>query len=365
MHVQDYTGDKDVLLDAAFSSPKLHPKKQPTIDTAMRVVGDTVTKHAKKAIAAEVCIDLMDKIAMYEIANGEYEDLDGVSASHSDYESGMDDAVEAALERWDDYLSADWLGRNTVDTQVWLSTDADRSIVDKLAESAAKEVFKQLTANKTPAQVLSSAGIVQADVEGRLASHIKTKRENSMTTTEPDITGVVAKIKAYVGKGFDQMAVYEDLETLVEETDEILAGSAASRLGINAEDVEVLLLAALDMEDPASDLLELVTAHKEPSKRTTAKAKKEAKARTKAEEAANGLEPSVFQALKGCGAGDTAMAEALGVSRSTYTNYVKGKTHLVPDEDQYAALRKELVERSNMLLAGLAALDGTEPQQVA
>jgi len=365
VYVQDFTGDKDALLDVAFASPKLHPKKTPNIELAMRVVGDTVAKTAEEKITSEIHIDLMDQVAMYEINNGEYEEIPEEGNARDDYESGMDDVVEAALEKWDDHLSADWLGKNTIETQVWLSTDADRSIVDKLAESAAKEVFKQLTADKTPAQVLSNAGIVKADVEARLAAHTTDTGDNQMTDSVNDIAGVVAKIKAHVGKDFDQMAVYEDIETVVEEEDDILAGSAASRLGIGTDEIDVIQLAILDMDDPASEIVEMIDAHKEPSKRSTTKAKKEAKAAEKAEAGANGLDPSICVALKDCGAGDTAMAGALGVSRSTYTNYIKGKTHLAPDEDQYALLRGELVERANKLLAGLAALDGTELKQVA
>lgn len=362
MYVQDFTGDKDALLDAAFASPKLHPKKKPDIELAMRVVGDIVAKTAKAKITEEIHIDLMDQVAMYEINNGEYAEMPEEGNSRDDYESGMDDVVEAALEKWDDYLSADWLGKNTVETQVWLSTDTDRSIVDKLAESAAKEVFKQLAADKTPAQVLSSAGIVKADVEARLAAHTTDTGEYQMTDS---VEGVVAKIKVHVGKDFDQMAVFEDIETLVEEDDDILTGSAASRLGIGQDDVDIIQLAILDMDDPATEIVEMIDAHKIPSGRSKTAAAKKAKAEEKADAEAHGIDPSVFVALKECGAGDTAMAEALGVSRSTYTNYIKGKTHLAPDEDQYALLRGELVERANRLLAGLAALDGTELQQVA
>lgn len=361
MYVQDFTGDKDAMLDIAFASPKLNPKKNPTVEQAMRVVGDVVTKHAKAKLAEEIGIDLLDGIAMYEVNNGEYTDIPEENQhARGDYESGMDDAVEAALEKWDDYLSADWLGKNTIETQVWLDTEDERTNAEKLAQSAAKEVFKQLTADKTPAQVLSSAGIVQADVEARLASPTPQTGDLNVDTNE-----VIAKIKAHIGKDFDQMAVFEDVEMIIEEDDEILAGSAGSRLGINQDDIEALQIAALDMDDAPSDIVKMIDDYKAPSAASKKKAAKAAKAEAKAEGETNGVPSEVFVALKECGAGDTAMAEELGVSRSTYTNYIKGKTHLVPDADQHALLRGELVERANKLLAGLAALDGTELTQVA
>ena len=363
MDIQDFTGDKDALLDAAFASPKLHPKKKPGIELAMRVVSDTVAKAATEKLLSDIGIDLLDQVAMYEVNNGEYADIpEDQQRARDAYESGMDDAVDAALEKWDNFLSADWLGRNTIDTQVWLSDDTDRTLVAKLAESAAKEVFKQRVADKTPVQVLSNAGIAKIDVEARLAAHHVTDTgDNDMTDTTEDLAGVAIKIKAHVGKDFNQMAVYEDIETLVEEDDDILAGSAASRLGIGQDEIDIIQLAILNMDDPASEIVEMIDTRKVK--------KKEAKAAEKAAEvsgaAAGGIDPSVFVVLKECGAGNTAMAEILGVSRGTYISYIKGKTYLVPDEDQYASLRGELVGRANRLLAGLAALDGTELQQVA
>lgn len=364
MYIQDFTGDPATVLDTAFASPKLNPKKAPDIETALRVVNDTVAKQAVAGIAKEVLIDLMDAVAMYEINNGEYSEIpEDAAHARGEYESGMDDVVEASFEKWDEYLSADWLGKNTIDTGVWNSTDDDRTIVENLAASAAKEIFKQMTHEKTPAQTLANAGITRADIEARLAQTPEERKETMADAT--DLDGVIEKIKTHVGKDFDQMAVYEDIEMIVEDEDEILSGSAASRLGLSQSDMEALQLAALDMDDAPSEIVELIDAFKPKSGRQTKKEEKAAKVEAKADAEQNGLEPSIFEALKECGAGDTAMAEALGVSRSTYTNYVKGKTHLVPDEDQYAHIREQIIDRANLLLSALAALDGTELTQVA
>lgn len=365
MYVQDFTGDKDELLAEAFKSPKLHPKKNPDIETALRVVGDTVAKKAKDTLQHEINTDLMDAVAMYEVNNGEYADVPEGDNQRDDYESGMDDVVEAAFEPWEAYLSADWLGKNTIDTGLWNSTDMDRTLVLKLAELAAKEVFKQLTSDKTPVQVLSNAGIVKADVEALLETNKANTGEERMAQSAEDLESVVAKIKEYVGKDFDQMTVYEDLEMILEEDDEILASSAAGRIGINADEMAVLQMAALDMDDGPTDVCEMVAAYKIPSGRSKTAAAKKEKAAAKAKDNADAVDPIVLGNLKECGVGDTAMAEALGVSRSTYTNYIKGKTAFVPDGDQYGVVRDALVERANLLLAALAELDGTDLTQVA
>lgn len=364
MYIQDFIGDPTAVIDTAFASPKLHPKKSPGIEAALREVNNALAKSAVAAIAKEVFVDLMDAIAMYEINNGEYSEIpEDAAAARSDYESGLDDVVEAALEKYEAHLSADWLGRSTVDTGLWESSDADRSLVEAFATSAAKEVFKQLTSERTPAQILANAGITRADIEARLAQPEQERKETMTAATELD--GVIAKMKEHLGKDFDLMSVYEDVEMIFEEDDEILAGSAASRLGIGKDEMDVLQMAALDMDDAADTVVKLIDTYKPKSGRATTKEAKAAKAEAKAEAEQNGLDASIFTSLKDCGAGDTAMAEALGVSRSTYTNYCKGKTFLVPDADQYDYLREQIVDKANKMLAALAALDGTEPTQVA
>ena len=119
------------------------------------------------------------------------------------------------------------------------------------------------------------------------------------------------------------------------------------------------------MDDAPSEVIAMIEAYKEPSGRAKTAAAKKDKAQSAAAKEGSGIDPSVLGNLKECGAGDTAMAEAIGVSRSTYTNYIKGKTPFEPDGDQYAVVRNELVTRANLMLAAIAELDGTEPQQVA
>lgn len=367
MYLADFIGEPSVVLDKAFASVKLAAKKNPDIETALRVVNDTVCKEAQAAIASEVLVELMDAVAMFEVNNGEYgswPDGDEGNRARDEYESGMDDVIEAALEKYDDHLSADWLGKNTIDTGLWNSTDEDRSLVDAFAANVAKEIFKQLTHEKTPAQTLANAGITRADIEAKLAHHLEATGEKPMADAT-DLDGVIEKIKTHVGKDFDQMAVYEDIEMIVEDEDEILSGSAASRLGMTTGDMEVLQMAALEMDDAPTEIVEMIDKFKPQSGRQAKAAAKAAKTEAKKDGEQNGLDPAIFEALKECGAGDTAMAEALGVSRSTYTNYIKGKTFLVADEDQYAHIREQIIERTNMLLSALALLDGTELTQVA
>ena len=110
-----------------------------------------------------------------------------------------------------------------------------------------------------------------------------------------------------------------------------------------------------------------------PSAVTRPAAKKAAKGRPKKTDAPAPPEGEnvpgdlgqVLAALKANGVADTAMAERLGVSRSTYTNYCKGKTVFAPDDEQVATVRGEVILRANELLAALAVIDGTEQMAVS
>tara|TARA_R100000687_G_scaffold81788_1_gene79469 strand:+ start:885 stop:1955 length:1071 start_codon:yes stop_codon:yes gene_type:complete len=356
VYVQDFLPPKDEVIAKALALPKVKPGA--SSEVVMRAVGDTVAALAKEKIEREIYIDLADACAMYEVTNGEYADIDDGDEGdreRDNYSSGMDDGVEAALEKYDEHLSADWLGRSTIDTQLW-----NKGATEALAKSAAKEVWKQLTYDKTPAQVLASAGIVAEDVEQAASNQTTDTGDNGMA--DNDLEGVVLKIKEHVGKDFDQLTVYEDLEMVCEEDDEILLDAAASRLGMSDADVQTVQIAALELDDAPTEICEMIASAKAPSK--TAK-KKAAKAKEKAEAEEGAVDASVLSALKECGVGDTAMAEALGVSRSTYVNYCKGKTPFAPDAEQYQLVRNELVERANSLVAALSALDGVPREGVA
>ena len=339
MYVQDFLPAKEDVLAKALQLPKA---RNGDVEAVMRVVGDVVRAEAVQRIEKEVSIDLMDAVVMYEITNGDYKDIpegDEHERQRHEYESGMDDAVEAAFGKYEDELSQDWLGRETINTGLWESTEDDRSAVEKLAKSAAKEIWKQLTYDKTPAQILASAGIVKTDV----ASAMETRNEEGNPVTEQsDLEGVIARIHKHVGKDFDQLSVYEDLQTICEEDDEILASSSASRLGLTEADVNTLQIAAITMEDPASEIVALVSNPPKDDKKTSKKADK-----PKAEKTGNEIDKSVFEALKECGAGDTAMAEALGNAEGKVLAFCRSGT------------------RSTFLWALSQAKAGADPDEIA
>lgn len=350
----------EAIIEAAFKSPKLHPKKSPNLETAMRVVGDTAKKQTIALLKSELLTTLKDAILPIEInAPVEYKDITDPDARY-EYEAAMDDAVEASLSPYEQFLSADWLGKNTIDTGVWNSEFGDRAIVEALALSAAKEVFKQYTFDRTPNQWLAELGVLQHEVSAQLQTETTTTTEKDT----PAMENIVNKMQDHLGPEPDPLQTFEDLELICTETDDILRGAAAGRLGLALDEADTLATAALDHADAPQFLYDTLTAEPVPEP-VPAPAPTPEPAPAPASVGGTGpVSEQVFEALKLCGAKDTTTAERLGVSRSTYTNYVKGKAQLEPDADQYKVLRDELTTRANALLTALSNLDGVPAQVV-
>lgn len=368
MYINELIGDPAEIIEKAMANPGLAPKRRPTIDQAMKAVASQVEFAAMQNVQQRVLPIIQDMYDMYTLTNGEYEDasIDGDIAP-DEYSSGLDDELEKVLEPFEAMLSADWLGRNTIDTRLW----EDNAIV-KLSQSVAKEVFKQLSYQKTPAQVLSNAGIVQTDVEIFFEQHLAQAETPKGKQAMADATANSAedlanKIKAHVGNEFDQMSVYEDLELACDD-DEILANGAGKRLGLDESDVQALQMVALEYGDETADhMIELVGQASSGEKAAKSKTdKKPAAPKASAAPAEGAVDPQVLALMKNHGATkDTEMSATLGVSRATYNNWLNGKNAFVPDGDQYSAVRGELVHNINGLLEALALLDGTEQMEVS
>lgn len=354
MYLSDWLPDKHTVLAQVAKLPKFAQMPEPALcEAAAKIVQAQVAER----LTYEIHISVSDAVAQYEAVNGKYPaDLgDEGQRRRDEYESGLDDVMENVFQEYEAGLSQNWLGTNTIDSRVWEDDGPQR-----VASSAAKEIWRTLTTGKTPSQVLASAGIVSSDFN-TLATYNATQSEDTETMAL-SLDEVLVKIKQRIGTNFDMLVVYEDMQTIFDEDDETLVQSAASRLGIDMQDAEVLQIAALEFSDAPDELttrLAAINAGPEKAKRQPRAPK------TPAAPVAGQLDGSVLEALKTCGVSETGMAEQLGVSRSTFVNYAKNKSPFVPDAEQYKLIRGEVVARANMMLAALATLDGTERTEVA
>ena len=375
MNLYDFTPDTAAIIEKAFNHPvmKIKPraaKPFPEMDDAIKATVNAIEHAVIEGVAAKVTPLLDDALLAQVLMDGDYEDQD----NPNEWTSALDDRVEKAIEEYVPILSADWLGKNTIDSGI-----QGKEGVYKFAMSMGREVFKQLTyaMDKSPAKIMSAAGITTSMLEAQLTIHNQPKEDTDMDQQQSQLDALIAKIVAHVGKDYDIMTVYEDLD-LASDDDDNLAVGAAARLGLEADDVEVLQIERLTHGDETpqmlADRLKEAADGKAPEKKQAAKkpAAKKPAAKTPAakpapakKETSGAVSAEMLQKFKNAATfKDADVAQRLGVSRATFNNWVNGKTAAELSNDQAAALRDEIVVRLNALHECLAELDDNEAHVV-
>lgn len=354
--------DKEAVFTHAEGHPAMHPKRKPTIETALKAVLASVEYIAQAAIIEKYKPIMADLLDVYEINNGPFEET--TPDNRADWEAGLDDEIEKEVEPLTPILSASWLGEWTIGAGLHEEGGFDRWL-----NALGKEVFKQLAFGKEPGQVMASAGITRPDVDAWFSTiEAQIDQPAAKVETEQmdaDMESVIAKIRKQIGEGFDPMAVLEDL-TQLHDDDEGLSGSSASRLGLTQQDVEVVQFQGIEVgvDECAEQMMAALQsdAVAMPPKKAAAKPAAAAPAAPATPKAAmpegfNGQ--FVINSLKAHSAiKDTDFAAALGVSRSTFVNWGTGKTAFAPTDEQKATLRNQLVSDLNGLYAALCMVDG-------
>lgn len=353
MNLSDYVDSMSVL-DEVFEHKTLkvtpRTKAVPTLEDALKITERTVQTHFVKTMAAPLIPAIQATLDNYIVVNGAYDTSEDKDA----WTSGLDDQVELVIENYVPYLSQDWLGTATIDTGIQLEGG-----VETFCNSLGKEMYKQQTYHKTPAQILASAAIATGEVTRWLEEHIEKGRGDQTESTSDsfDLVEVVDKMRAYLGAGFNIMDVYDDLD-LASDTDDILAVGAAPRLGIDAADVAVLQAVRAERGNNAPQyIFDLITASEEeekPSKKSNTKAK--AAPKSTSSEEGDTVSADVLVALKECGGvKDSDMAKAIGVSRATYNNWLK-KDEVTLTQEQVDVVREEISSRIERLSEALTSL---------
>lgn len=380
MKLANYMGlSKEALIAKAFTHPvmKIRPKAaktNPNIEDALKAVVNAIELAVYDSVADEITPILEDILMNQEIVDGTWED----SESQDEWESAVDDAVEAAIEPYISVLSADWLATHTIDANLHAKDG-----VKKFAAAMGREMFKQMTYELTAPKIMSAVGLTKADVEEALATYNQ-EGEKKMTDTADNVAlaDAVDRMLDYLGRNFDALTVYEDLELAVDD-DELLSAGALARLGLEEDDMDTMQMVAIEHGTDAPDyLLELLKNSDaraalggKPKKDATKKkaAPKPAKKAAKVEEPEEPddedetmyvMTSEILGRFKSaCEFKDADIAQGLGVSRATFNNWVNGKTAPAMTDEQSAEVRDQIVRRANELLECLASIDGSEEPQ--
>lgn len=366
---------KEEIIEETVKHPSMRIKRktgvEPDLDTALKVAATAVEYVYIRKVTSDIKPKIEELLADHIDLYGEFDDVASPD-ERAEWEAELDNTYEALLAPYQATLSADWLGRNTIDCGI-----QGEGGVERAATSFAREMFKQLTASKSPAKILSSAGLARADIEKALKDTIneQKKGEEPMQEENDELGGVIAAIAEHVGKAYDIMSVYDDLD-LASDEDDGLALGAGARLGLDADQVRVLQCLRMEHDDETAtklqELLDAKLSGKAPKAAKKAAAPKstpkkeatlpeenapvlKAKAKTKGE----AFDTEVFNVLKNSGgAKDADIAASIGVSRQTYNNWVNGKSECVLNEEQADIIRESLVERINALGEAVNIIDG-------
>lgn len=350
---------KDAILAEVLRHPDITSKKKVTPAQGMKAAGACASALAIAAVAAQVIPKLQEAYEMHELTYGEVDILDDNNAD--EWHSALDDAAENVAQEYSELLSADWLGKNTVDARLH-----EEGNIEGFAKSMGAEVYKTLTAGKKPGQVLSALGVVQDDVVAALSALEGTRDDNS---TQAETVAVLQVMVETIGSEFDPLALYDELE-MASGDDDILANGAIERIGGAEMHVPVLRLFRSTMGAGAVDaLLEMITnlaadphAYGEDKLHIPQSLKRDSEpAGITPKEAPEGsLDPEVLKLLKAhANVMDKDVAERLGISRATFNNKVNGKGQPITDPAQIAIIREILSEHANALVKAVHMLDGT------
>lgn len=353
MYVSEYCGDKAAIYMQAFEHPTLKPAKVPSPEQITKIVVATARENFINNFAASIERDVHAKVNAYVERNGEHGSF-ATEVDKDDYESGMDDVAEAIVEPFMEHLSQDWLGRNTIDCNLWID-----GAPNAFCKDIAAEIYKTLTFGRTDNQALANAGFTTDEVINAYNAWVSSQKETKpMSNSASPATAIAAKAAAHLGKDFNLMAVYEDLETIFnDDEEEFLQNAAASRIGINAADVKALQVAAIMLDSPVDDVLQMIRdVPTEDKPKRQSKAEKEA---AKKALFAASLDPEALKALKAYSSmKETDIALSLGVAKSSFVNYVSGKTPFNPTQEQYTFMRETALTACNALRKSIAILDG-------
>lgn len=360
MNVYEHVTPQQAL-EGAVAITKWTKPKEATLDKFTKNILVFSERSVTEKFAAEIKDEVQTAYDTHVELHGDREMAEMFGSNKDDWDTQLDDALEAIVEPYQADLSQDWLANATTGGAAGLHEEGG---IDKWCAGFGKEIWKQMMYGKSAAQQMAALGLVDAATIAQWHEYGKSVGTTAEAVAEVEeaegdaLNTAIVAILAHVGVEFDEEDVKDALDMVMDD-DDILSAGAAQRLGIYDEHVEALRMAKLAGHSP-SYVIDMLNDAKSGIVATDDKPKRTKRDPNEPPPPPKGdaIPLLVFQALKEHSAvEDGKMAEALGVSRSTYTNYAKGKTPLSPTTEQFNALRECLVDDINGLSRALAALD--------
>ena len=379
-------------------------------NTAVAVVKDQAIAYLKNMITPTIEMARLELV----LSIGE-PDASWPFYRREEWAASMDDKLEGVIEPYAHVLSSDWTARYTIDSKLHEAGGTDNWV-----DEFANEVYRNITylhkrgeegAPKTPAQVLSSVGIVAADIDGFVTSRPTPSQQQVEEYKTMTLQETIAKLHQWNSMtGQDANTVMSLLDNAL-DSDDGLAMSGMSQLGGDMADVislrasihtglatvqqvaaqiisgptqqaappqpafdpgpqrqdvdmdlsqfmggappAVPVMAAPQVQYPVPGIVPAPgTAPAQPTAapQTAADAGPPPVKGKKGTPPVGALTPRVFAILKDhSGINSVDLGAQLGVSRGTFDNYAKGKAHCVPSTEHLNYLRNMIGEKIALL----------------
>lgn len=248
------------------------PKGTLAVPVAMTVCRGVAEQIAVNNIRALVEPQIQDAYDLYVMVNGEHASVTGTA--RDEWEAGMDDVIEAVLLPYERCVSADWFGRNVIDTRLHQAVEAGAdSEVTRLAKGLAKDAWRVLihdmdhdpdeggTPVLSTAKILSAIGIVASDLQEVLADRPAPTPEDvqhAKERTMAQLADTLTKIHDYLAMtGSDPLSAVAHIENAL-DSDAGLAISGIKQLAgslATMADVEPLQAYGKQLGDGAVDAI--------------------------------------------------------------------------------------------------------------
>lgn len=339
-------------LEGAVAITKWTKPKEATLakfsENIIKFTRDTVIEKFK----GEIVDAVQEAYNTHLEVHGERDMAPMIGSNVDDWDSTLDDALEAIVEDYVPDLSADWLATATTGGSAGLHEDDG---IEKWCLSFGKEIWKQATYQKTPAQQLSAIGIVdQAVIQqwfdyGKSVGTTSTAVEAAADADNAGLEDAVSSIAQFCADSYDEADVKDALDMVMDD-DDILAAGAAARIGLGDDGIAALR-AVKDRMSPSA-VIDMINDYRSGG---AAPAKAAPAQKTPGAPRGEAIPASVLLAIKEHSATpDGSFSDALGISRGSLTNYQKGKSDFNPTTAQQKVVQDTLV---NHILALVEAYD--------
>lgn len=390
----------------------------------LMTMGDKIVKARLNKYAYDIIFPKLETVyTMYTLMNGSYPEEFEKSvrafqrAQADEWSSGLDDQIEKVFDEYNGIVSADFIGEHCAGNRLW-----EKDAIPALAGAFAKDAVRIATWHvgndhggpKTPAQVMSSVGLVERDFLDMLNTRIEpTEKEveqhqmNSLADavsrihTVTSMMGMVgATLKANVDNASD------DDEGLATGFVKLIGGeigdipalrTARKQIGLDglctliesgeygkmsedawpaaplppvpavpptppaaqtngAVDLSMFGLPPMPLATPANTPMTVAETQPVPPE-----APKKRSRRKEAEDNPQALPPRLLVILEQfTGLNAQELGEIFGCARQSFVNYAKGKGILVPTPEQRAQLRGVLEQHGAALREAMDLLDGVD-----